>query len=164
VQLTRIEIAPERFPARRDPLSQLAMEVARRLFLDCVRRVGVVEHDFGAARPARQLTERREHRLLGQIGRDAEPNDKGPFVRVQPGGLKRLDHAPVFEIVGDIGDIGRFGDLRLYEPASLLGLRRRMIELEDPQIGGALESIGEGVETCAEHQDLPHAFFDRMCR
>ena len=58
----------------------------------------------------------------------------------------------------------RFGDLRLGKPASLLGLRRRMIELEDAHVLGPLESIGEGVETRAQHQDLPHAFFDRMGR
>ena len=39
-----------------------------------------------------------------------------------------------------------------------------MIELEDPQIMGLLESIGEGVETSAEHQDLPYAVRDRTAR
>ncbi len=58
----------------------------------------------------------------------------------------------------------RFGDLRLGEPAPLLGLRRRMIELEDAHILGPLEPIGEGVEAGAQHQDLPHAFLDRMGR
>jgi hypothetical protein len=58
----------------------------------------------------------------------------------------------------------RFGDLRLGESASLLGLRRRMIELEDAHLLDSLESIGEGVETRAQHQDLPHAFFDRTGR
>ena len=54
--------------------------------------------------------------------------------------------------------------MRLGEPAPLLGLRRRMIELEDAQVLGPLEPIGEGVETRAQHQDLPHAFFDRTAR
>ena len=54
--------------------------------------------------------------------------------------------------------------MRLGEPASLLGLRRRMIELEHPQIVGRLKSIGEGVETGAQHQDLPHAVCDRRAR
>ena len=58
----------------------------------------------------------------------------------------------------------RFGDLRLVEPAPLLGLRRRMIELEDAQILGPLKPIGESVETGAQHQDLPHAVCDRMGR
>ena len=58
----------------------------------------------------------------------------------------------------------RFGDLRLSEPASLLGLGRRMIELEDAEVVGPLEPIGEGVETGAQHQDLPHAVGDRMGR
>ena len=58
----------------------------------------------------------------------------------------------------------RFGDLRLSEPASLLGLRRRVIELENPQIVGQLKSIGEGVETRAQDQDLPHALFDGAAR
>ena len=58
----------------------------------------------------------------------------------------------------------RFGDLRLVEPASLLGLGRRMIELEDAQVPRRLESVSERVETRAQHQDLPHAFFDRMAR
>ncbi len=71
---------------------------------------------------------------------------------------------PLFEIMRDIGDMRGLGDLRPRKPAPLLGLRRRMIELEDPQVGGRLESIGEGVETGAEHQDLPHAFFDRTGR
>jgi hypothetical protein len=66
--------------------------------------------------------------------------------------------------VSDVRDMRRLGDLRLGESASLLGLRRRMIELEDPQFRGPLESIGESVETGAQHQDLPHAFLDRMGR
>ena len=39
-----------------------------------------------------------------------------------------------------------------------------MIELEDAHVLGPLEPIGEGVETGAQHQDLPHAFFDRTGR
>ena len=58
----------------------------------------------------------------------------------------------------------RLGDLRLGEPSPLLGLRHWMIELEDPQIGDRLESIGESVETSAEHQHLPHAPVDRAAR
>ena len=39
-----------------------------------------------------------------------------------------------------------------------------MIELEDPQIPGLLESIGESVETGAHDQDLADAIFDRQGR
>ena len=60
--------------------------------------------------------------------------------------------------------MGGLGDLRLGEPAPLLGLGRWMIELEDAQPVGRLEPIGEGVETGAQHQDLAHAVFDRMGR
>jgi hypothetical protein len=77
VQLSGIEIAPERFPACRHPLGHLAMEVARDPLFDCVRRVGVVENDFRPAREPRELAQRRKQSLLGQIGRDAEPNDEG---------------------------------------------------------------------------------------
>jgi hypothetical protein len=66
--------------------------------------------------------------------------------------------------VSDVSNMRGFGDFRLTEAASLLGLGRRMIELEDPQIGGLLQSIGESVETGAEHQDLSRAFFDRTAR
>src|ERR1700722_8580620 len=59
VQFPRIEIAPERLPTRRDPLRQLLMMSARRGICEPIGRVGVVEHDFGPARPARELTERR---------------------------------------------------------------------------------------------------------
>ena len=93
---------------------------ARRGLCDPIRRVGVVEHDFRPAGPAREFAERREHRLLSQIGRDAEPQHEGRSVRVEPRGLKRGGHASAFEIVSDIGDMRRFGDLRLGEPASLL--------------------------------------------
>ena len=83
-------------------------------------------------------------------------------VRVEPGGLERGGHAAALEIVSDVRNMLRLGDLRLGEPASLFGLGRRMIELEHPQIVGRLKAIGEGVETGAQHQDLPHAVFDRM--
>ena len=39
-----------------------------------------------------------------------------------------------------------------------------MVELEDAQIVGRLQSVSEGVETRAQHQDLPHAVFDRQGR
>ena len=58
----------------------------------------------------------------------------------------------------------RLGDFRLGKPASLLGLRRRMIEFEDAHILGRLEPIGEGIEPGAQHQDLRHAFFNRIGR
>ena len=140
------------------------MEVARVGFVDRLWRVGVVEHDFRPARPAGELTERREHRLLSQVGRDAEPQHEGAPIRVESGGLERGGHPAAFEIVSDVRDVRRLGDLRLGEPAPLLGLRRRMIELEDAHVLGPLKSIGESVETRAQHQDLPHAFFDRMDR
>ena len=39
-----------------------------------------------------------------------------------------------------------------------------MIELEHPEIVGRLKPIGEGVETRAQHQDLPHAICDCTAR
>ena len=135
--VSRIEIASERLAARRHPLSHLLMMSARRGVCDPIGRVGVVEHDFRPARPARELAERREHRLLSQIGRDAEPQHEGAPVRVEPGGLERGGHAAAFEIVSDVRDMRRLGDLRLVEPAPLFGLRRRMIELEDRAVPGS---------------------------
>ena len=137
------------------------MMSARRRVCDPIGRVGVVEHDFRPAGPARELAERREQSLFSQIGRDAEPNHKSPPARVEPGGFKRGGHAPALEVMGDIGDVRRFGDLRLREPASLLGLCRRMIELEDAHVRRRLKSVSERVEACAQDQDLPHA--DRDC-
>ena len=113
------------------------MEVARAPLVDRITRVGVVEHDFRPAGQAGKLTERREHRLLGQIGRDAEPQHESPLSRIESGGPERGGHAPALEIVSDIGDMPRFGDPRVSEPASLLGLRRRMIELEDAHVLGS---------------------------
>src|ERR1700722_7477190 len=52
VQLSRIEIAPERLAARRHPLSHLAMEVARVRFVDRLWRGGVVESRFRSSPPA----------------------------------------------------------------------------------------------------------------
>ena len=164
MQFGCIEIAPERLAARRHPLSQLLMMSARRRIRDPIGRVGVVEHDFRPARPTGELPERREHRLLGQIGRDAEPQHEGAPAQIEPSGLELGGHAAAFEVVSDVGDMGGLGDLRLAQPAPLLGLGRWMIELEDAQVVRPLEPVGEGVEACAQHQDLPHAFFDRMGR
>jgi hypothetical protein len=52
-------------------------------------------------------------------------------------------------------------DLRFGQPTPLFALCRGMIELEDAQTLGWLKSIGEGVETRAEHKDLPHTLFNR---
>jgi hypothetical protein len=164
VQLSRIEIASERLPARRDPLRHLLMMGARRGICNPLGRVGVVEHDFRPARPAGEFAKRREHCRLGQVGHDAKPQHERGSVRVEPGGLKRGFHAAAFEIVSDVRDVRRFGDLRLGKPAAFFGLGRWMIELEDAQVPGRLEPIGEGVEAGAQDQDLLHAFFDRMGR
>ena len=67
----------------------------------------------------------------------------------------------MLEIVRDIGDMRRLGDSRLGQPAPLVALGRGMIELEDSQILGALNPIGEGVEARAEHENLPHALGHR---
>jgi len=136
----------------------------RRGVRDPIGRVRIIEHDFRPAAQAGEFTQRREQSPLGQIGRDAEPQHEGPLAGVESGALERPGHAPALEIVGDIGDMPRFGDPRLREPASLLGLRRRVIELEDLQVMGRLEPVGESVEPGAQHQNLPHAFFDRVGR
>ncbi len=70
----------------------------------------------------------------------------------------------MLEIVSDIGDMRGLDDPRLSEPPPLLRLRRGMIELEDTQVMGWLEPIGEGVETRAHDQDLPHALFKGAAR
>ena len=80
--------------------------------------------------------------------------------RVEAGGLERADDAPVLEVVTDKGDMRRLGDPRLREPASLLGLRRGMIEFEDAHVLGRLEPIGESIEARAHDQDLSDAFFN----
>ena len=121
----------------------------------------IVENDFRPAREPPELPQRRKQSLLRQIGCDTEPNDEGPLGPVQAGGLKRAGHAAAFEIVGDISDMRGFGDVRLGEAASLFGLGRRMIELEHSEVVGRLESIGERVETGAEHQNLSRAVVDR---
>ena len=64
----------------------------------------------------------------------------------------------------DMGEVRRLGDLRLRQPPPLVGLRRRMVELEDAQSVGGLEPIGEGVEARAEHHNLPDAFANRAPR
>ena len=79
---------------------------------------------------------------------------------VEAGGLKRPDDASVFEVVSDKDHVRRLSNLRLSEPAPLLGLRRRIIELEDAHVLGRLEAIGESIETRAHDQDLPDAFFN----
>ena len=78
-----------------------------------------------------------------------------------PAAFERLGHAAVLEIVRDIGDMPRFRDSRVGQPAPLVALGRGMIELEDPQILGPLNPIGEGVEARAEDEDLPHALSHR---
>jgi len=67
----------------------------------------------------------------------------------------------MLEIVRNIGDVLGLGDPRFGESSSLVGLRRGMIELEDAEIAGRLETVGEGVETGAEHDDLPQPLLDR---
>ena len=67
----------------------------------------------------------------------------------------------MLEIVRDIGDMARFRDSRVGEPAPLVALGRGMIEFEDPQILGPPNPIGEGVEARAEYEDLPHAVSHR---
>ena len=129
-----------------------------------MRRIGVVECDFHAAGQARQFAERCDDRILGQIGRDAEPQHESPFGRAEPAGLKRSGHASVLEIMGDVRDMPRFCDLRFGEAPSLVALGRGMIELEYGEIPGRGKTVGEGVETRAEHQDLPHALVDCPAR
>ena len=70
----------------------------------------------------------------------------------------------MLEIVSDIGDVRGLRDPRFGEPASLFGLGSRVIEFEDAQMVGRLKSIGEGVETRAENDNLPHALLDRPGR
>ena len=64
----------------------------------------------------------------------------------------------------DMGEVRRLGDLRLRQPPPLVGLRRRMVELEDAQSVGGLKPVGEGVEARAEHHNLPDAFVNRAPR
>jgi len=66
--------------------------------------------------------------------------------------------------VSDIGDVLGLGDLRLGEASSLVGLRRRVIELEQAQALARLEPVGEGVEPRAEHENLLHALRNRATR
>jgi hypothetical protein len=157
MQLSRIKITAERLAAGRHALGHLLMIIPRCGVFDPIGRIGVIEHDFRPARQARDLAERREDRILSQIGRDAEPQHEGPPVRVEACGLEGGGHASALEIVSYICHMRGFGDPRLGEPPPLVVLSRRMIELEDAQILSRLKSIGEGVETCAEHDDLPHA-------
>ena len=82
----------------------------------------------------------------------------------EPRGLERGGHASALEIVNDVGDVSGFGDLRFGEPASLVVLGRGMIELEHAHVLGRLESIGEGVETRAQNQNLLHALSNRAAR
>ena len=67
----------------------------------------------------------------------------------------------MLEVVRDVGHMRGLGDLSLGEPAALVALGRRMVELEEAQPLGRLQPIGEGVEARAKHQDLPHALVNR---
>ena len=60
--------------------------------------------------------------------------------------------------------MGRRRDAGRREPSALLGLRRRMIDLEHAQAGARLQPIGERVEPRSEHDDLPRALADRPAR
>jgi hypothetical protein len=61
VQIPAIEKTAKRFAMGRDALSHRAMKGLRRRLFYRVRRIGVVEHDFRAARQVSQFAKRREH-------------------------------------------------------------------------------------------------------
>ncbi len=132
----------------------------RRGFFDPAGRVRIVEHRLDPARPAGKLTERGVNRLLRQIGRHPEPQHEGAPLRIEPCGFERGGHASALEIVGDVSDMSGFGDPRFGEASALVGLRRRMVELEDAEIASRPEPIGESIETRAHDQDLPRAVTD----
>ena len=81
-----------------------------------------------------------------------------------PSALSAARHASVLEIVSDVGDVSGLDDLRFGEPASLVALGRGMIELEHAHVLGRFKSIGEGVETRAQNQNLLRALSDRAAR
>ena len=110
-----------------------------------MRRVGVVEHGFDTAGKSRDFAERGEDRVLGQLGRDAEPEHEGAPFRAGAARLERLGQASVGKIVADIADMRRLGDQRLRQTAALVAPRRGMVELEGAQAVDRRESIGEGV-------------------
>src|SRR5579871_1424295 len=85
VQGGGVEIAAKGLAACGDPLGHLGVKVPRRGFRDPGGRVGVVEDHSGPAWPPGKFAKRREHRVLGQIGRDAEPKYEGARPRVEPG-------------------------------------------------------------------------------
>ena len=70
----------------------------------------------------------------------------------------------MLEIVSDISDVRGLRDLRFGQPASFVGLRRGVIELEKAEIACLLEPIGESVETRAYNQNLPQPLTNGAAR
>ncbi len=144
-------------PRKGSPSSATRAASARRelAVFDRRARIDVVEDDLGPTGKAGEFGERRLDGGLGQIDGDAEPHDEGWRPRVVPGGGQRRSEAAEVEVMRHIDGMRRLDDARRGEPAALLGLRRRMIELEEAQVRRRLEAIGEGVEPGAEDDDLP---------
>ena len=73
MQRPGVEKASERLAGARDARRHLPEIMSRGGVCYRIRRIRVVEHDFGSTRKARKLTEGCEDRVLGQVGRDAKP-------------------------------------------------------------------------------------------
>ena len=154
VQLLWNEVAEERLARRGDPGCTLLVRGPQSR-VDAVARLAVIEDDLRPAWMSSDLPERQVDRLQREIGNHAQPREERSNVRLQSSLREPFGQILPFEVQGEVHDAVVDGDIRFIQTAPLPRLGGGMVDLEHPQSGAERVAVGEGVEPCAEHDQLP---------
>lgn len=118
-------------------------------------RLAVVEHDLRAGE-AGNVAKRGKNRFARQVGHEAQPDEEARLGRFQTSSRQFACQTLAFEIDRHEGGAGRLGKTGLGNALALPGLRRRMIDLKDREVGIWIAQR-KSVEAGANDDDLADA-------